>query len=65
MQEISIKLTMQQVVAVMMAIDNQMDNYRNMMMALQRNEESQERLELMSSKSQNLAEAYKAIRDSL
>lgn len=61
MQEIEIKLTMQQVVAVMMAIDNQMDSYRNMMTALQRSGESPERLEIMNSKSQRLTEAYKAI----
>lgn len=65
MQEITIKLTMQQILAVMMAIDNQMENHRNIMTALQRNGENQERLEMMSSKNKYLAEAYKAIQDAM
>lgn len=64
MQEITIKLTTQQAVPVMMAISNQMNNSRNMRLSLASGG-SKERLEILDSEIQSLAEAYKAIQEAL
>lgn len=65
MKEITIKLTVQQAVPVMMAITNQMNNSRNMRMAFSSGSESRERVEILDGEIQSLAEAYKAIQEAL
>ena len=64
MQEITIKLTTQQAVPVLMAISSQMNNSRNMRLSLASGG-SKERLEILDSEIQSLAEAYKAIQEAL
>ena len=64
MQEITIKLTTQQAVPVLMAISSQMNNSRNMRLSLA-SSGSKERLEILDSEIQSLAEAYKAIQEAL
>lgn len=64
MQEITIKLTTQQAVPVMMAISSQMNNSRNMRLSLASGE-NKERLDILDSEIQRLAEAYKAIQEAL
>ena len=64
MQEITIKLTTQQAVPVLMAISTQMNNSRNMRLALASGG-SKERLEILDSEIKSLAEAYKAIQEAL
>ena len=65
MQEITIKLTTQQAVPVMMAITNQMNNSRNMRVAFSGGIEGKERVEILDNEIQSLAEAYKAIQEAL
>lgn len=64
MQEMTIKLTIQQAVPVMMAITNQMNNSRNMRLSLAAGG-SKERQDILDSEIQSLAEAYKAIQEAL
>ena len=64
MQEITIKLTTQQAVPVMMAISSQMNNSRNMRLSLASGE-NKERMEILDSEIKSLAEAYKAIQEAL
>ena len=64
MQEITIKLTTQQAVPVLMAISSQMNNSRNMRLSIA-SSGSKERLEILDSEIQSLAEAYKAIQEAL
>lgn len=63
MNEITITMTMQQAVPVMMAIANQMDNQRNVRMAMR--DENEARLDIINSDNQRLAEVYKAIQDAM
>lgn len=65
MKEITIKLTVQQAVPVMMAITNQMNNSRNMRVAFSGNSESKERVEILDNEIQSLAEAYKVMQEAL
>lgn len=65
MQEKAINLTTQQKVSVMMAISNQMNSNRNIRLSLATSGESKERLEILDSEIQSLAEAYKAIQETL
>lgn len=65
MQEITIKLTTQQAVPVMMAISNQMNNDRNIRMSFSASGESKERLDILDREIQSLAEAYRAIQEAL
>lgn len=63
MNEITITMTMQQAVPVMMAIASQMDNQRNVRMAMR--DENEVRLNIINSDNQRLAEVYKAIQDAM
>lgn len=65
MNEITIKLPAKQVVAVMMAVNEKMNNARNMRMAYAQNGDSDERLKIMDDEMQVLAEAYRNIQGAL
>ncbi|MBD5151186.1 MAG: hypothetical protein HDT16_01525 [Oscillibacter sp.] len=65
MKEITIKLTVQQAVPVMMAINNQINNCRHMKMAFSGSGESKERVEILDGEIQSLAEAYKVMQEAL
>ena len=65
MKEITIKLTVQQAVPVVMAINNQINNSRHMKMALSGSGESKERVEILDGEIQSLAEAYKVMQEAL
>ena len=65
MKEITIKLTVQQAVPIMMAITNQMNNSRNMRVAFSGGIEGKERVEILDNEIQSLAEAYKVMQEAL
>lgn len=65
MDEITIKLPVKQVVAVMMAVNEKMNNARNMQMAYANNGESAERLKILDDEVRVLAEAYQNIQGAL
>lgn len=65
MLEITITLTTQQAVPVTMAISNQMNNNRNIRHSFTASGESKERVDILDSETQSLAEAYKAFQEAL
>lgn len=65
MNEITIKLPAKQVVAVVMAVNEKMNNARNMRMAYATNGESDERMKILDDEVKVLAEAYRNIQGAL
>ena len=65
MEKITIEMTVQDAVSTMMAINNQMNNSRNMRMAFSGSGESKERVEILDGEIQSLAKVYKSIQEAL
>lgn len=65
MNEITIKLSAQQAVAVMMAVNERMNNARNLKVAYTSSGEDGGRLEILDDEAKLLAEAYRNIQGAL